>query len=113
MPDRPGTLRWRALQTYADGAVVRWIGTPDSEHPAPVTRIVEGAAEQNAGGEGAQGGAAVAEVPLTSRTAPSASDGDTDGADWVARGLGIAALVALGLAGFQRWQRGRRGAAAV
>jgi uncharacterized protein YcnI len=109
MPERAGTLRWRALQTYTDGAVVRWIGTPDSEYPAPVTRIVEGAAKQNAGGEGPESGAAVAEVPLTSDSAPPASDGD--GADWVARGLGVAALVALGLVGLQLRQRGRRGAA--
>ncbi len=36
MPDAPGeTLTFKALQTYAGGEVVRWIGPPDSEEPAP------------------------------------------------------------------------------
>lgn len=36
MPDAPGeTLTFKALQTYAGGEVVRWIGPPDSEDPAP------------------------------------------------------------------------------
>lgn len=35
-PDAPGTdLTFKALQTYDDGDVVRWIGPPDSEEPAP------------------------------------------------------------------------------
>ena len=52
-PERPGILTFKALQTYADGAVVRWIGGPGSDQPAPVTRIETGAPVQNAGGEGA------------------------------------------------------------
>jgi uncharacterized protein len=36
MPDAPGeTLTFKALQTYAGGEVVRWIGPPDSDEPAP------------------------------------------------------------------------------
>lgn len=36
MPDAPGeTLTFKALQTYAGGEVVRWIGPPDSDDPAP------------------------------------------------------------------------------
>ena len=51
-PEKPGSLTWKALQTYSDGSVVRWIGAPDSEQPAPVTQVVGGAPKQNAGGEG-------------------------------------------------------------
>ena len=51
-PERPGVIAWKALQVYSDGSVVRWIGPPGSEQPAPVTRLVTGLARQDAGGEG-------------------------------------------------------------
>ncbi len=91
-PERPTTLTWKALQTYSDGQVVRWIGAPGSEQPAPVTRVVRGATPQNAGGEGS---AAAAEQTTTATPAedPSASS-STDGIDWVARGLALAGLFA-------------------
>ena len=42
LPDRPvGTkLTFKALQTYAGGKVVRWIGAPGSEEPAPQVELV-------------------------------------------------------------------------
>ncbi len=86
-PERPGVIAWKALQVYADGAVVRWIGAPGSEQPAPVTRIVAGAPRENAGGEGgdqaASGATAAPAVPAVR---------DTDHVDWVGRGLALAAL---------------------
>jgi periplasmic copper chaperone A len=33
------TLSFKALQTYSNGQVVRWIGGPDDEHPAPTVDI--------------------------------------------------------------------------
>jgi uncharacterized protein YcnI len=33
-PDREGRLAWKALQTYADGQVVSWIGAPAPSTPA-------------------------------------------------------------------------------
>jgi len=44
MPAEPGTLVFRALQTYSGGEVVRWIdvageGQPEPEHPAPVVTV--------------------------------------------------------------------------
>ena len=37
VPDKPGTtLTFKALQTYEGGEVVRWIGPPDADSPAPV-----------------------------------------------------------------------------
>jgi uncharacterized protein YcnI len=110
-PEKPTTLTWKALQTYDDGTVARWIGAPGSESPAPVTKVLAGAPRQNAGGEGAEasagsaggadagtsGGAAPSGTGATSNdakavasAAPSTSSDDTD---WVARGLGIAALL--------------------
>jgi hypothetical protein len=40
VPDRPrSTLTFKALQTYANGEVVRWIGPPEAEEPAPQVRL--------------------------------------------------------------------------
>ena len=36
MPNEPGkALTFKALQTYSNGEVVRWIGPPDADEPAP------------------------------------------------------------------------------
>lgn len=57
MPDAPGeTLTFKALQTYAGGEVVRWIGPPDSDEPAPqvvLTSIATTAEPGQAAAEGA------------------------------------------------------------
>jgi uncharacterized protein len=47
-PDKPGSkLTFKALQTYSNGEVVRWIGPPDADEPAPqVTLTSAQAAEQ-------------------------------------------------------------------
>jgi uncharacterized protein len=40
MPDKAGTtLTFKAVQTYDDGKVVRWIGPPNSEEPAPQVKV--------------------------------------------------------------------------
>ena len=49
MPDKPGaTLTFKALQTYAGGEVVRWIGPPDSEEPAPQVALTSTATAEAA-----------------------------------------------------------------
>jgi hypothetical protein len=40
-PVRVGPIAWKALQRYSDGSVVRWIGSTDSDTPAPVTTLSE------------------------------------------------------------------------
>jgi uncharacterized protein YcnI len=41
IPDKPNdTLTFKALQTYSDGEVVRWIGPPDSDEPAAQVEII-------------------------------------------------------------------------
>jgi uncharacterized protein len=82
LPDKPaGTkLTFKALQTYAGGNVVRWIGAPGSEHPAPQVTLVAG------------------DEPGAAAPAPAAaSDAKNDDGD--GNGLAIIALVvgALGL----------------
>jgi uncharacterized protein len=40
VPDKAGdTLTFKAIQTYDNGDVVRWIGAPDSEDPAPQVKV--------------------------------------------------------------------------
>ncbi len=40
LPNTPGkALTFKALQTYSNGDVVRWIGAPDSESPAPQVQL--------------------------------------------------------------------------
>lgn len=87
-------LTFKALQTYDDGEVVRWIGAPDSEEPAPQIAVTEGS-------EGHHGGGGNAE-------SSGAEDSDDDG-----NGLAVAALIvgALGLlAGGTALARSRRSA---
>lgn len=89
-PDTEGPISWKAIQTYADGQKVRWIGGPDTEEPASVTQISASASRENAGGESGDAGAA----PQASPAAAAAGQADGDGGD----GLAIAALVVGGAA---------------
>jgi uncharacterized protein YcnI len=97
-PEKPSELQFKALQTYADGTVVRWIGAPDSDNPAAVVKVDASAAKQNAGGEGEGGGApaatATAVNPIATEVTLTAKDGG--GSDTLALILGGAGLV-LGL----------------
>ena len=89
-PEREGPIAWKAIQTYRNGALVRWIGSAASEHPASVTTVSKSSPRENAGGEGS----ASMTTPSPSATTPSAtSAGNDDGPDWLARGLGLAALL--------------------
>jgi uncharacterized protein YcnI len=77
MPKKPGTtLTFKAIQTYDNGEVVRWIGPPDSEEPAPQVKLV----------------AAGDETAATPAASTSTKDDDD-----ASKGLGIAALILGGL----------------
>jgi periplasmic copper chaperone A len=78
-------LVFKAIQTYSNGEVVRWIGAPDSETPAPIVNVVT-----------ASGSSAAA--PAAPPAAPPRASGD-DGGGGASKGLGITALIlgALGL----------------
>jgi periplasmic copper chaperone A len=95
IPDEAGSaLTFKAVQTYDSGEVVRWIGPPDADEPAPQLELT--AAE----GEG--GGSAPADQPQQ----PAADSGDDGGSD----ALSIIALIvgAAGLAaGLVALLRGR------
>lgn len=90
VPDAPGTkLVFPSLQTYSNDEVVRWIGAPDADEPAP--RVALGAKEP----EGAVG--AAADETAAAASDEAGDDGSTGRAN-LALGFGIAGLVA-GLAG--------------
>jgi uncharacterized protein YcnI len=100
-PDQAGqVLTFKTVQTYSNGDVSRWIGTPDSESPAPTLDVTTagGALQDVAGSEtgpplpsklaAATGGAT---VTASKTTVVKQSSG-------ASKGLGIAALIA-GLVG--------------
>jgi periplasmic copper chaperone A len=58
LPGRPGqVLTFKAVQTYGNGKVVRWIGAPDSDQPAPTIDVTAkgGVLQDVAGGEAGPG----------------------------------------------------------
>jgi uncharacterized protein YcnI len=84
VPEKPGsTLTFKALQTYSNGEVVRWIGPPDSEEPAPQVKLTAAEGEE------------AASAPAAQQQAPAGGEDDDDGS-----GLSIVALIvgAVGLA---------------
>jgi periplasmic copper chaperone A len=79
IPDKAGSaLTFKALQTYDNGKVVRWIGPPDAQEPAPQVKVT------------------AASDPAATAT-PAASTGESDDSD--SKALPIIALIvgALGL----------------
>jgi periplasmic copper chaperone A len=89
VPETPGEdLVFPAIQTYSNGDVVRWIGPPDSEEPAPIVSVTEPAEEE--GGQPA----ASPQPPAASGGAAAGEDEGTSGLAVVALIVGIAALAA-------------------
>jgi uncharacterized protein len=80
LPDTPDkTLTFKALQTYSNGEVVRWIGAPDADEPAPQVKLTAAAAEGHSA------------TPAAGQT--TATDDDEDESDTLA----IIALIVGGL----------------
>jgi periplasmic copper chaperone A len=96
VPDKAGSaLTFKAVQTYSGGEVVRWIGPPDSDEPAPQVKLT--AAEEEGGG-----------TAPAAQQQPASGDGGDDGGGSDA--LSIIALIvgAAGLAaGIAALLRGR------
>jgi uncharacterized protein YcnI len=74
------TLTFKAIQTYSNGDVVRWIGAPSSESPAPTLTVAAAAAGSGSGA-------------TTPTPAAPASTGDGGGGDTV----GVIALIVGGI----------------
>lgn len=89
LPDKPGKLTFKAVQTYSNGDVVRWIGSPDADEPAPQVELTAADTPTKT--------PAVA-APPTAAASSSAGDDGTDGLTIVALVLGALGLL-VGLAG--------------
>jgi uncharacterized protein len=84
IPGKPGqTLTFKALQSHSNGDVVRWIGAPGADEPAPQVKLT------------AATGSAAARSQANPQPAPAAASTDSGGSNR----LSIVALVvgALGL----------------
>jgi uncharacterized protein len=78
IPGKAGdTLTFKAIQTYDNGDVVRWIGAPDAEEPAPQVKVTAASESEPA-------------------TTPASDDGDDDEDD-DSNTLAIIALIVGGL----------------
>jgi periplasmic copper chaperone A len=99
LPTGTGQLVFKAVQTYSDGDVVRWIdlqqpGQPEPDHPAPVLTLTAAGASS---GPAAAGSAATAAGSGSGSSSGSGGNGDAVVALWLG-GLGLAAgLAALAL----------------
>jgi len=100
IPGKAGdTLTFKALQTYSDGTVARWIGAPDSDKPAPQVAVTAAADEDHhaATAAPAAGGTATTEEASAPAAAATAAGDSDDGSNTLAivalivGGLGLAA----------------------
>jgi uncharacterized protein YcnI len=108
IPGKAGQeLTFKALQYYDNGEVIRWIGSPASETPAPQIDVTaEGGVLQDVAGSET---APPSPPAVASEGGPANSSSSSDGS--ASKGLGIAALIvgALGLiAGGAALVRSRR-----
>jgi periplasmic copper chaperone A len=81
IPGKAGEeLTFKAVQTYDNGEVVRWIGAPDSEHPAPQVLVLP---PKELGQSST----------VNNKSLPLASSDSTDSGGSNDKGLAIAALI--------------------
>ncbi|MBC3843218.1 YcnI family protein [Streptacidiphilus sp. 4-A2] len=100
LPSNTGSLTFKALQTYSDGSIVRWIqnevpGQPEPANPAPVLTLTNAAATTPQ-----------ASAPQTTAPAAAAKVSSSDTVARVLGGIGVV-IGLLGVAfGFLGWRRG-------
>jgi uncharacterized protein len=99
IPGKAGdTLTFKALQTYSNGTVVRWIGAKDSDTPAPTVEVATAGPARASAGPAATATAAPA--------AKASSDNSSNGLAVVALIVGALGLVT-GVAAFMASRRNR------
>jgi len=86
--DTGQTLTFKVLQTYSNGDIVRWIGPPSADKPAPTVNVTAkgGLLEDVSGTEAGP-------PPLTSKTGAATPTAPKAQSNRASKGLGIAALV--------------------
>jgi uncharacterized protein len=91
IPGKAGdTLTFKAIQTYSDKSVVRWIGAPDADKPAPTVAVIPAA--DAAHGAPAAAPAATPATPAVP-SVPEAKAGASKGLGIAALAVGIVALL--------------------
>jgi uncharacterized protein YcnI len=101
-----GRVQWMALQRYADGSVVRWIGAAGSDFPAPATTLSESAVPVDV--VSTHGEAAPAGTAAASPATPAASDDDDTERDGLTLAVAILAALLGAAALALQLTRGRR-----
>jgi periplasmic copper chaperone A len=105
LPKDADQLVFKALQTYSDGNIVRWIDVPQAgqaepDHPAPILHLAAAGAPGAAGGAPAAAtSSAPTSTPSVALSATSDAAKSTSTSDTTARTLGIAGL-GVGVLGF-------------
>ena len=96
-PDAEGdTLAFPSLQTYENGDVVRWIGPPDADEPAPEV-VLTAAEDHHAAAEEEEDAAAEEEDAAAAEEEAAAVEDEADEDDGGSDGLAIAGVVLGGL----------------
>ncbi|MFE9426580.1 YcnI family protein [Kitasatospora sp. NPDC006697] len=105
LPTGTDKVVFKALQTYSDGSVVRWIdvpkdGQPEPQHPAPVLHLTAAADSAASKAPSAAASAAGASAPAAAAAVPVAVAKDDADSDGTARVLGVVGIAvgALGVA---------------
>ena len=92
-PRTPGqTLKFPVVQTYGDGTVVRWIGAPSSQEPAPRIRLTA------AVGPPPRPQPPPAATTPTTPAPPASEDDDNGSAGWIIGAAIVVGLIAAGVA---------------
>jgi len=99
IPGKAGdTLTFKALQTYSDGTVARWIGAPGADKPAPQVQVTAAADDHHAAAPAASDTAATENTSAPAVATTSADDSDSSTLAIVALIVGALGLLAGGAA---------------
>ncbi|MDW4908429.1 YcnI family protein [Streptomyces sp. ADMS] len=101
LPEDTDKLVFKALQTYSNKEVVRWIEVPEDgaeepDHPAPVLALSAATEDHHSGSSATEETAAASAEPAAKTTATAAEPADSS--DTTARVLGVVGIV-VGVAG--------------
>ena len=96
VPGKSGdTLTFKTVQTYSNGQVVRWIGTPDADQPAPTVNVgpEDGATYDIAGDAGPPAGQIAPTAATSKATGVPASRTVVTKSSGASKGLAVTSLV--------------------
>jgi periplasmic copper chaperone A len=97
IPGKAGdTLTFKALQTYSDGTVARWIGAPDADKPAPQVQVTAAVGDDHAATAASSATASTENASAPAAAVSSADDSDSNTLAIVALIVGALGLLAGG-----------------